>query len=643
MHPNDDMAARRGAGEAGVAYLYDAEPDVILDLVPAAITRCGFDDPKVERASRVATGTRRREYDDPLRGVERTMIEVSWEPGPAPGSTAVAASLFEPAGGRRRAVRDGRGELGLFHAVLADLVARRDDRDTPPHNPVIGPGEPFDGRFSGNLRDYSPCATPDDIQDLLDGVLPLGRLAFGRARDRVAYGPPLFLSTYRTGAPIEHNGILLCAPQKSGKTSLIVRMAEAANRAGYGTFLIDVKGNLRAKLDGKLAGKIFHFSTDPKVAACDRINFLAGLDPTTPEGTERIQGLVAAILPAEAQRPRGDEEDFHFRNKSVWLTALIHLVKLLEFYRPDLFHEADGTPRSADLGDLYRYAVDEEELVALLHALGEIERDRRGRGLPVPPCGADHWSREIANLIHPDRMPGGQRDRHLGYRAYSQGLVSALEPFSEHGTLCRKVRDRGEGELFSLEDLGRGDGPVTIILSAREQDLERAETVLAMAVRQLQHYLFERVNQDGVRPVLLLLDETRRIRSFEANRYITFAREAKAGCVVVYQSLDQIGDERAISEILENVGAQIYLGGLSGNTAKYFMASLPRRHRANVSVQTSYGPEGSRRTESVVNELVEYLTTNELYELPAGEWPALVYINDQPRRRPILVDMGESL
>jgi len=273
----------------------------------------------------------------------------------------------------------------------------------------------------------------------------------------------------------------------------------------------------------------------------------------------------------------------------------------------------------------------------------ELERSPEQDGRSLPHCGGAHWARELACLLHPARIPGGQRDPRHSYRDYTQSIVSALEPFSKHGTLSRKVGDHGAGELFSLAELGRKDEPVTIIISAREQDLEKAETVLAMTVREVQHYFFERVSEDQPRPVLLLLDETRRIRAFDVNKYITIAREAKAGCVVAYQSLDQIGDERTIFELLENIGTQIYLGSLVANTAKYFIATLPRRYRANLSIQTAYGPDGSRRTESIGSELVEYLTTNELYVLPSGERPALVYISGQPRRKPILVDMDESL
>jgi hypothetical protein len=87
---------------------------------------------------------------------------------------------------------------------------------------------------------------------------------------------------------------------------------------------------------------------------------------------------------------------------------------------------------------------------------------------------------------------------------------------------------------------------------------------------------------------------------------------------------------------------QVYLGSLVGNTAKYFMSILPKRDRASVSEGLSYESEGRSRTVNIDRELVDYLATNELYRLPAGDWPAPVYINDQARRKLILVDMDDA-
>jgi type IV secretory pathway TraG/TraD family ATPase VirD4 len=187
---------------------------------------------------------------------------------------------------------------------------------------------------------------------------------------------------------------------------------------------------------------------------------------------------------------------------------------------------------------------------------------------------------------------------------------------------------------------------VTIILAAREQDVDDATTVVGMAVKLLQHILFDRMeDKKEPLPILLLLDETRRIRGFAPDEYITFARQARAGCVIVYQSLDQIGDDKKIRVILENVGTQIYLGSLVGETARHFIRLLPMRRQPSYSLSMSQSlaqGEVSMATQTGYQS-VEYLSAADLYRLPAGRWPALVYINSQPRRDPILVDMDERI
>ena len=167
--------------------------------------------------------------------------------------------------------------------------------------------------------------------------------------------------------------------------------------------------------------------------------------------------------------------------------------------------------------------------------------------------------------------------------------------------------------------------------------------MLALVMAQLQQALLERMRHTGnpaMRPVLLLLDETRRIRNFKPNEYISFAREAEAGCVIVYQSLEQVGDERKVAELLENVGTQVYLGSLIRSTARHFIESLPKRHRPTFTL-SSAGADGFASVQ-VGQEAIDYFSTADLYVLPAGDFPALVQVNDQPRRRPILVSLDRK-
>lgn len=536
-------------------------------------------------------------------------------------------------------------ERRLRH-LLADIpedfekLARSAKLKAVLHNPVLEPGRELLEAFTGNLRDYSGCATRKEVQDLEDGVLPLGYWAFRDDPDaRTEHGPALYLTNWRTGAPMIYNGALICAPQNSGKTDLIMRWAIAANRNDYSVFLVDVKGNMRDELGPHLRGKVFCFSTDPDEDS-DRINFLAGLHGTTPRDSMRVRQLVEALLPRDGWEQ--GEQAYFYQNHFNWFSALVHVTLLVQHYQPEAF--ARGR---AHLGHVFEVASNYRDLLACLRNVAIFEGHAREKGqMPAEP-GIDYWRSEIALLLHPD--DGGERTSDYSYRTLTGSIVNALRPFSRFGTLYSKTGGaRWDGEhlspdrSFTLEMLGDPAEPVTMILAAREQDLDDASTILTIAIRKLQQFLFDRMKHKGLRPVLLLLDETRRIRGFKANEYITFARQAQAGCVIVYQSLDQIGEEPAIREILENVGTQIYLGSLTGTTARYFIEGLPVRFRPKFGWNVSYGEGDGAPNVQTGQETVQYFTTNELYRLPAGEWPALVYINGQPRRKPILVDLDRN-
>ncbi len=530
------------------------------------------------------------------------------------------------------------------------------------HNPLLRPGEELEEPFTGTLRDYSGCASDDEdeMAELRVGVLPLGRYTFGDDPATAYRGPDLYLGNWRTGAPMIFNGALICAPQNSGKTELIMRWAVAANRAGYSVFLVDVKGNLRDQLAPRLQGRLYYFSTDPYEES-DCINFLDGLHGTTPENSMRIRQLVEALMPRDGWEQ--GEQAYYYQNHFNWFSALIHITLLTQHYYPEMFRQG-----RANLGHVFEIATNYRMLLACIRNAFLAEANCREARKPPAAPGIAYWCSEIALLLHPD--DGGERTGDYSYRTLTQSIVNALRPFSRFGTLHGKIGGpRSDGSYppperyFSLEMLTDQEQPVTIILAAREQDLDDGTAVLDLTIRKLQQFLFERMRPPGSRaggkevdgrdqpsadvpaaparrrPVLLLLDETRRIRGFKANEYITFARQAEAGCVIVYQSLDQIGEEPKIREILENVGTQIYLGSLTGSTARYFIDMLPIRFRPTFTINFSFGDGDGAPALQSGQQPVDYFTTSELYRLPGGAWPALVYINGLPRRKPFLVDL----
>src|SRR5499427_1874297 len=87
-------------------------------------------------------------------------------------------------------------------------------------DPIIGPGEPTPDSFSGTLRDYSRCASLEDLSLLRSGDFPLGRYMWPSTD---AHGNvPLFLGAPRGagGQALEHlmfRNVCVTAPVGMGK------------------------------------------------------------------------------------------------------------------------------------------------------------------------------------------------------------------------------------------------------------------------------------------------------------------------------------------------------------------------------------------------------------------------------------------
>lgn len=524
----------------------------------------------------------------------------------------------------------------LLRADLATVKDAYKEVTRVDHDVILAPGERLKSAFDGQLTDYSGCATLHEVDRLRktrgDGkVLPLGVYAFDH-KPEVAQ-PETVVYVGRFGdKPMEFNGTLVVAPQNSGKTRLIVRWALAANRAGYNLFIVDVKGNLLPHLrKAGLQGDVHFLSTDPSLdgmgperSSC--FNILEELDPTTPAGRSEIKAICEALLPDYG----GEDAQFRpIRLRS--LVAIVCIRKLLDLHFQEI----------SDLGDIYEMAADENRLYQCISALQKVETWQLEQNPDVflPQPTSAFWITELAPLISPDekRVMGGQREPRYSYASLTIHIITALMPFHRYGGLHSRTSGKSD---FKLSDLD-GAGQSTIVLAAREHDGEEAQVVSAIILKRLEQILKRRFSvEQPDRPILLLLDETRRIKGFSPGKYITFAREAKAGCVLVYQSIEQIESEKEIIEVLENVGIQIYLRSVTGKTADRLVDMLPKRFRPQFSRGQTSG-SGFSRSSQVSQEEVPCLSKSEMFKLPAGEYPALVFIKDYGDGKPFLVDMSE--
>jgi hypothetical protein len=530
-------------------------------------------------------------------------------------------------------------------AFMDELRAQFGDPTSQPKgvitNPTRSPGDPVDRAWVGTLLDYSACAKLDELDELVHRpgdkkALPLGFYRFD-PDPKLPQGSLLSLGAYQSRAPMEYNGVLIVAPQNSGKTELIVRWALAANQAGYNVLLVDVKGNLlpRLKKEG-LRGHVWHYTTDPEPdVEAHSLNLLDELSCITAVGRHRLGQLIDVLIRVDEHD--GKNQDFWINQKRI-LEGFITLLKLREYL--------DRT-KPADLGEVYKLAMDENELVScILEVRTTLIGKVAARQAPdeIDMDFLRFVVLQLASVISlndnrlPNDLPPGQREERFSYQSVTMGVAMTLAPFNRYGTLYRRSFGRGD---FNLRDID-GEEQTTIVLAAREQDGEIAKTVLTAAVKRLEQILYDRrKNENPSRRILLLLDETRRIKGFDPADFITFARDAKAGCVLVYQSLSQIKDENDRTIILENIGTQIYLRSLSGKTADAFVELLPKRTRPSYSI-TEVGEGESTSVQTGLQE-VPFIGHQELYKLPAGPHPALVFIKETKMGKPFLVNMDREL
>src|ERR1700730_15233000 len=215
--------------------VFAVDADTVRQLLPTIFQRCGYDVPNIDDNARTAIARRVTQQRDYFGTSSRTQAELRWAPAPGPGpSTAVQWNVYEVSSGNRTAYPQKASELGeSLRFAIGNWLAERTIRDAeaPDRDPVVGPGEPFERLFTGTLRDYSGCAREEDVAELAAGDLPLGRYAFGFDNPPQRLGAPLYLARFSNDGRMEYNGVLVCAPQNSGKTRLVIRWAKAATNA----------------------------------------------------------------------------------------------------------------------------------------------------------------------------------------------------------------------------------------------------------------------------------------------------------------------------------------------------------------------------------------------------------------------------
>ena len=506
-----------------------------------------------------------------------------------------------------------------FEGIVADLLRLRPtEEEQVPRDPIVPPGGHPPSDFSGTLRDYSRCASLDELNALGQGELPLGSYLWPVEHARGSV--PLFLGAPRgpsgePGEPLIFRNVCVTAPIGSGKTYSIFRpWAVAAARAGFSTLVFDPKGDLAPVLREPIfaaGSRVVVLATSPEQASVDW-NFMDEID-IAPDGRLKSRRAVDAILNAllPEDDSTSDRNVFAHQLHRGWLGGFIQIAK----YALD---------DAADPAVLYAMAREETRLRELL----DIVRER--------------WPLEIHRRLYLEVNDLFDKFE-WGYAAQLRGIANALAPFL-HEPLRSRTAARPGARRFRITDLDRR--PTTLILACSLQDLEIGRRIGSIATALLLSHVYERrpppPGQPDTRiPLLLLLDETR-LLSADVADFLSVGRGFKAGVVTCYQELDQIPDEATRRTILANSATLIALRGVGPGSRK---ALQERLARATIQIQTDgfNQPEDARRaaTRNTTRTEVSVLGEYELIALPGPKHVALVHIQDGtvPAGKPFLVDL----
>ena len=488
-------------------------------------------------------------------------------------------------------------------------------------DPIIAPGEPTPDSFTGTLRDYSRCATLDDVAPLREGDFPLGR--YLRPQSDAHGSVPLFVGAPRDarGQQLEHlmfRNVCVTAPVGMGKSYSIFRpWAVAAARGKFSTLVFDPKGDLTQDLREPVfaaGNRVVIFSTSPEQPSVNW-NFMDEVEIDA-AGRLKSRRSVEAILDALLPRDSGesDKEEFAGRLFRGWLGGFIQIAKY-------------ALGDAADPFVLYQMARDDNRLKELL----QMVRDR------WPESVHERLFYEVNDLF--DKFE-------WGYTAQLRGVANALAPFVQD-PLRNRTRARPGQRKFRITDLDRR--PTTLFLSCPLRDLEAAQRVGSVATSLLLSHIYERrppaAGQPDTRvPLLLLLDETR-LLSANLAEFLAVGRGFKAGVVTCYQELDQIRDESQRREILTNSNTLICLRGIGPGSRKALMERLSHATIQVAGVGASVGEEARQQANvNLSRQEVAVLGEYEVRAMPGPKHTALVHVQDGTvaDAKPFLVDLTDN-
>jgi type IV secretory pathway TraG/TraD family ATPase VirD4 len=473
---------------------------------------------------------------------------------------------------------------------------------------VLGPGENLKPGVSyRGLYDYSQTASKQEVAALAVGDPQQGDFWLGRYVGLHGNKAQIYSDLWLPNDFL-HQHILIVGATGSGKTELLLKSAGNLMQQGN-LVLVDVAGFLGDRLlplARSSGSKLICWDIGSKN---NRVvwNFLEELEKFGSE--KEIRAIAEALY---GQYDDKDQNAAFWKRDITWLAAILGLV---------VASRKQGLlANKLEPSDLPTLVMDRDGVQALLNNL---------------PQAAIQWQPDLISYL----MLADDR-----FALDVSFLQNKLSPFKDPDV--RAICD-GTSGIHLLPALN-GKQKHTLVIGQNLADGKFGTALAAVMISYVMNVMYRRMRNPNYvwTPTYIICDEAPRLENIKYEELTAIGRNAKAGVVLMCQSIDQFQDKTLPA--LNNCRTQIFLQGVSLKTAEWLSKQLGEYDRQELTMSNTgiVGPSPFNQRQ-IGYKRVPILGVHELTTRPDGKFPkrnAVIRVNEShsPVTKTFLTDYSTN-
>ncbi len=468
---------------------------------------------------------------------------------------------------------------------------------------ILGPGESLKPSVKyQELFDYSQTASWQEASSLGTGNGKNGDFWLGRQvnfrSSKASIGADMWIPN-----EFLHQHVLIVGATGAGKTDLLLKSAQNLMLKGN-LVCVDAAGFLADRFAGLATGVGSKLVCWDISATRNRVvwNFLEELEKFGSE--KEIRAIAQALY---GNYDDADHNAPFWKRDIMWLTAILGVA--VEARKQGVI--------KLNPSDLPELIIDRNAVQTLLSHL---------------PQAVSQWGADLLSYMN---LPEDSFGRDISF------LQTKLSPFKDRDV---KAICDGYSQIFLLPALN-GSSRHTIVIGQSLADGKFGSSLAAVMINYVMNVMYRRMRnpKHNWTPTYIVCDEAPRLKNIDYEELTAIGRNAKAGVLLMCQSLDQFPEKTMAA--MNNCRTQVFLQGVSYKTADWLSKQLGEYQRQvmSMSAQGVFGPSPANQRiltyERVPVVGVREISTRPLAALPSNR-SAIVRVNaaESPTNKPLLTD-----